>query len=58
MTQSTLMAILGRMAAYTGQVITWEQALNSQEDLLPPKLDWTVSLKEPEIAMPGLTKFV
>ena len=58
MTHSTLMAILGRMAAYTGQVITWEQALNSQEDLLPPKLDWTVSLKEPEIAMPGMTKFV
>jgi len=25
---------------------------------LPPKLDWTVSLNEPEIAMPGVTKFV
>ena len=58
MTHSTLMAILGRMAAYTGQVITWEQALNSQQDLMPPRLEWTVSLNEPEIAMPGVTKFV
>ena len=28
MTRSTLMAIMGRMACYTGQTITWEQALN------------------------------
>ena len=33
MASSTLMAILGRMAAYTGQTITWEQSLNSTEDL-------------------------
>jgi hypothetical protein len=58
MTHSTLMAILGRMAAYTGQVITWEQALNSQQDLMPSRLEWTVSLHEPDIAMPGVTKFV
>jgi len=32
---STLMAIMGRMAAYTGQAITWEQALNSTEKLGP-----------------------
>ncbi len=32
---STLLAIMGRMAAYTGQQITWEQALNSQESLVP-----------------------
>jgi predicted dehydrogenase len=57
MTHSTMMAILGRMAAYTGQVISWEQALNSQEDLSPPKLDWNLSLKEPPIALPGLTRF-
>ena len=58
MSHSTLMAILGRMAAYTGQVITWEQALNSQQDLMPSRLDWNVSLDEPEIAMPGVTKSV
>jgi hypothetical protein len=50
------MAILGRMAAYTGQSITWEQAMNSQEILAPPKLEWG-STPFPEIAIPGQTKF-
>jgi myo-inositol 2-dehydrogenase / D-chiro-inositol 1-dehydrogenase len=42
MTTSTMLAIMGRMAAYTGQQITWEQAINSQEALYPydAKLDW------------------
>ena len=35
MAHSTLMGIMGRMAAYTGQEITWEQAMNSQEKLVP-----------------------
>ena len=33
MSMSTMMAILGRMVAYTGQSITMDQALNSQQDL-------------------------
>ena len=33
MAASTLVAIMGRMAAYTGQEVTWEMALNSKEDL-------------------------
>jgi predicted dehydrogenase len=37
---STLMAVMGRMATYTGQVITWEQALNSLENLVPDNLTW------------------
>ena len=36
MAKSTLLAIMGRMAAYTGQQITWEMAMNSKEDLSPP----------------------
>jgi predicted dehydrogenase len=32
---TTLLAIMARMAAYTGQVITWDMALNSKEDLSP-----------------------
>jgi predicted dehydrogenase len=58
MARSTLIAIMGRMAAYTGQAITWEMALNSQEDLSPPKYDWDVELPVPPIAVPGQTKFV
>ena len=55
--ESTLTAILGRMAAYTGQAVTWEQALNSAEDLMPSKLEWGELAVAP-VAMPGQTKFV
>ena len=49
---------MGRMAAYTGQLITWQQALNSKEDLSPPAYDWKVKLTPAPVAMPGRTKFV
>jgi predicted dehydrogenase len=58
MARSTLLAIMGRMAAYTGQLITWDMALNSKEDLTPPRYDWDVALPVPPVAMPGVTKFV
>jgi myo-inositol 2-dehydrogenase/D-chiro-inositol 1-dehydrogenase len=58
MANSTLMAIMGRMATYTGQVITWQQALHSKEDLSPKAYDMKASLPEPKVAMPGMTKFV
>jgi predicted dehydrogenase len=38
--ESTLTAIMGRMAAYTGQEVTWEQALNSPVDTMPKVLAW------------------
>jgi myo-inositol 2-dehydrogenase/D-chiro-inositol 1-dehydrogenase len=58
MAHSTLAAIMGRMAAYTGQEITWDMALNSQEVLVPAHLDWKTSIPVPSWAMPGKTKFV
>jgi myo-inositol 2-dehydrogenase/D-chiro-inositol 1-dehydrogenase len=58
MAQSTLTAIMGRMAAYTGQTITWEQALNSQETLAPEKIEWDAMLTVPPVPMPGVTKLV
>jgi predicted dehydrogenase len=57
MTKSTLMAIMGRMATYTGQEIGWEEALKSQENLMPAKLEMG-SLKTPPVAQPGVTKFI
>jgi len=57
MSRSTMMAIMGRMATYTGQTITWEQALNSQEDLTPVAYEWG-DMPVPSVAMPGITKFV
>src|SRR4029434_5984102 len=58
MCNSTLMAIMGRMAAYTGQEITWEQALNSQEKLVPDNLRWDMELPIAPMAVPGKTKYV
>jgi len=53
---STLLAIMGRMAAYTGEVITWEMAMNSKEDLSPPSYAWGDAPVRP-VPRPGLTKF-
>ena len=58
MAQSTLMGLMGRMAAYTGQEVTWEQAMSSQEKLVPDHLDWKMKLDVPPLAMPGVTRFV
>jgi hypothetical protein len=55
--KSTLVAILGRMAAYTGQQIKWDQAMNSKEDLSPAKYDWDAAVPPHAIAVPGRTKF-
>ena len=56
MAKSTLMAIMGRMATYTGEVITWDKAFNSKEVLGPPEYKWG-EIETPAIARPGITKF-
>ena len=61
--KTTLTAIMGRMATYTGKEITWEQALNSNDILVPDDLDWDSTPpvipnkngKYP-IPVPGITK--
>ncbi len=53
--ESTMTAILGRMAAYTGREITWDQGLNSQTSLLPERLAWDMELPVPPVAVPGTT---
>lgn len=53
--ESTLTAILGRMAAYTGQRVTWDEALNSKESLMPPEFSWDAPLAVAPVAMPGQT---
>ncbi|HTG45762.1 MAG TPA: Gfo/Idh/MocA family oxidoreductase [Verrucomicrobiae bacterium] len=58
MSRSTLMAILGRMATYTGQKVTWDDAMNSQEDLSPSSYAWDGRPPVSEVAIPGTTKLV
>ena len=53
--RSTLLAIMARMAAYTGEVVTWEKALNSKEDLSPAKYAWGDAPVRP-VPRPGITK--
>lgn len=57
MCKSTMMAIMGRMACYTGQSLEWDQCWNSNEDLAPAKLEWG-PIATPPVAMPGITKFI
>lgn len=55
--ESTMMAIMGRMSAYTGKTVTWEQAMNSTLDLSPGEYKLG-PLATPEVAVPGKTKLV
>ena len=52
--ESTLTAIMGRMSTYSGKVVTWDQALNSQEQLMPANLTLG-PLPTPPVPMPGQT---
>ena len=55
--ESTLTAIMGRMSAYTGKTVTWEQALESKLDLMPKDLKFG-PLPTPPVAVPGDTPLV
>ena len=55
--ESTMTAIMGRMSAYTGKTVTWDQALNSKDVLVPAKLEWG-PLAVPPVAIPGQTPLV
>ena len=61
--KSTMTAIMGRMATYSGKVIKWEEAINSNLALVPDNLNW--DSKPPvmpdsagfyKIPMPGQTE--
>lgn len=49
---STLMALMGKLAAYTGKTLTRDQVLNSTLSLAPETLAWG-GAPEPRIAVPG-----
>ncbi len=53
--ESTLTAIMGREAAYTGQELTWDEVLGAEQSLAPPEVGF-VPMDVPRVAMPGRTK--
>jgi len=57
--KSTLTAIMGRMAAYTGKEVTWEFAMQSKLDLTPPEEAFrTGVLPVADVPVPGRTPLV
>lgn len=63
--KATMTSILGRMATYSGQVIEWEDAINSDISLAPAKYDWNANppvMPNADgyypIPVPGVTKVV
>ncbi len=56
MCKSTLMAIMGREACYSGKVITWEQAMASKQVLGPEDYAWG-SAPEAQVNNPGSYEF-
>ena len=56
MTTSTMLAILGRMAAYTGKRIEWKEALESNLDLAPDELKFGDTFDPGPIPSPGVTE--
>ena len=62
--KSTLSAIMGRMATYSGKTVTWDEVLNSNHQIMPESVDWDTtppSLPDENgfysIPKPGVTKF-
>jgi predicted dehydrogenase len=58
MMHSTLVGILGREAAYTGQRITWQQILDSKQDLAPDTIAWGDAFTPSPLPQPGVTPFI
>ena len=56
MALSTMMAIMGREACYTGQNLDWEEAINADVRLGPKTYEWG-DVPIPPVAMPGVTTF-
>lgn len=55
MCRSTMLAIMGRIAAYTGQVITWDQCMALEQGLGPTEFAWGDAPQTP-VAVPGRTR--
>ena len=62
---STMTAIFGRMATYSGQVLNWDKILNSGIDIMPKEFAWNAMppiLPDADgyypIAVPGKTKYI
>ncbi len=56
MANSTMLGILGREAAHTGQRVTWEELWNADQDLAPDTLGFSDAKPIPDVPKPGSYK--
>lgn len=57
MVNSTMLGMLGREAAHSGQRITWEQMWASDHDLAPDTMKMGDKFQEAPVPVPGVYKF-
>ncbi|MDG2149650.1 MAG: Gfo/Idh/MocA family oxidoreductase [Planctomycetota bacterium] len=58
MTGSTMLSVMGRLASYTGQTVTWEQAMASTDRLGPEIYAFGSDVPEIIVPIPGRTRLV
>ena len=56
--ESTLTCIMARESAYSGQAVTWEQIVNSKQDLMPREFGYQNTMTPTPLPVPGEYKFV
>ena len=56
--ESTLTCIMARESAYSGQAITWDQIMNSKQDLMPREFGYRNTMTPAALPVPGEYKFV
>jgi predicted dehydrogenase len=56
--ESTLTCIMARESAYSGMAITWDQIMNSKQDLMPKTYGYEVKMDPVPLPVPGQYKFV
>jgi predicted dehydrogenase len=55
--ESTATCLMGREAAYSGQEITWDMMMKSQQDLVPKTMSMDASVPVTPLPVPGQYKF-
>jgi hypothetical protein len=56
MANSTMLAILGREAAHSGQRVTWAELWNAKQDLAPDSLQFADKHPIATVPVPGTYK--
>ncbi|MBN1417133.1 MAG: Gfo/Idh/MocA family oxidoreductase [Planctomycetes bacterium] len=53
---STMTAIMGRISAFTGKKVTWDQMMKIEDSEMPSPMTWDVEIPVPPLAVPGVFK--